>query len=287
MASLQDLRTRLRGVKATQKITQAMKMVAAAKLKRATDRVHGSQPYAAALAGLVHQCLAEVNAADWPILRSAGADEYPLYVIVGGERGLCGAFNNNLLREVRRTFRRHRALNQRWQTLCLGKKPFDGLVREFANSFLIREPRPSSLSPVEAAELAQKLVDGFVSGRYSSINLIYNHMASAIKQDPTHKALLPLHMPEPAPTNDRFEYSDPKPELLEKLLTSHLAAQLYSISLENAAGEQAARMVAMDNATRNAGKMISRLSLQYNRQRQANITREIIEIVSGAGAQAG
>jgi F-type H+-transporting ATPase subunit gamma len=135
--------------------------------------------------------------------------------------------------------------------------------------------------------LATQLVDGFVAGRYSSVTLLYNRFVSTMRQEPTHLQLLPLNLTSPDTNQllvDDFEYSDPRPVLLEKLLASYLAAQIYGVMLENAAGEQAARMVAMDNASRNAGKMISRLSLQYNRQRQSNITKEIIEIVSGAGA---
>jgi F-type H+-transporting ATPase subunit gamma len=295
MASLQFLRSRLRGVKATQKITQAMKMVAAAKLKRATDRVHGMQPYVSALSELLQRCLAGVDAAEMNLLRQPANNDAPLYVVVGGERGLCGAFNGNLLRDARQSFRRHRSLGQNWKIICFGKKPYDGLIREFSNNFPAsyeptlwgRRPQLGGLNHVQAADLATQLVDGFVAGRYSSVTLLYNRFVSTMRQEPTHLQLLPLNLTSPDTNQllvDDFEYSDPRPVLLEKLLASYLAAQIYGVMLENAAGEQAARMVAMDNASRNAGKMISRLSLQYNRQRQSNITKEIIEIVSGAGA---
>ena len=284
MPSTIDIRRRIRSVKNTQQITKAMKMVAAAKLRRAQERMMAARPYAAALRQVLASVASRVDISKHPLLQEREQESKVLLLIVTADRGLCGAFNTNVLRAAQNAI-----ADKGWQDvhlLPIGRKAFD---------FFKRRPLPikrqathvyQALSLETAREIAQSLSADFISGEFDAVYVLYNEFKSIIAQRVTLERLLPLdrswaETPEPA-----IEYLyEPGPEqILGDLVPKHIEFQLYRVLLESAAAEQGARMTAMESATKNASEMIDHLTLTYNRIRQAAITKEIIEIVSGAAA---
>jgi F-type H+-transporting ATPase subunit gamma len=284
MPSTIDIRRRIRSVKNTQQITKAMKMVAAAKLRRAQERMMAARPYAAALRQVLASVASRVDISKHPLLAEREQENKVLLLVVTADRGLCGAFNTNVLRAAQNAI-----AEKGWQDvhlLPIGRKAFD---------FFKRRPLPikrqathvyQALSLETAREIAQTLSADFISGEFDAVYVLYNEFKSIIAQRVTLERLLPLDRswadtPEPA-----IEYLyEPGPEqILGDLLPKHIEFQLYRVLLESAAAEQGARMTAMESATKNASEMIDHLTLTYNRIRQAAITKEIIEIVSGAAA---
>ena len=283
MPSTIDLRRRIRSVKNTQQITKAMKMVAAAKLRRAQERMMAARPYSAGLRKVLASLSTRVEAEKHPLLAVREQENKVLLLIVTADRGLCGAFNTNIIRAAQN------AIAERgWQEIHLttiGRKAGDFFKRR---SLPLKKQVTllQALAPEVVRDIAQSLIADFVSGEFDAVYVLYNEFKSIIAQRVTLERLLPLERPEVDSTVPAIEYIyEPGPEqILGELLPKHIEFQLYRVLLESAASEQGARMTAMEAATKNASDMISHLTLTYNRIRQASITKEIIEIVSGAAA---
>ncbi len=290
MASLKALRARINSVKSTRKITSAMKMVAASKLKRAQTQAEAARPYAVRMQRMLG-ALAR-SAANSPtaprMLVGTGKDQVHLLVVVTADRGLAGAFNTNVGRAARGAIQRLEGEGKTVRVLTVGRKGRDYLKREYA-SRLVGEFSFAGKKRVEfsdTAEVAARVTSMMEAGEFDVCTIVYNRFQSVISQIPTELRLIPLAIPEgDAPTGGaQYEFEPDEEDILRALLPRNMAIQLFRALIESAAGEQGARMSAMDNATRNAGDMINRLTLNYNRTRQANITRELIEIISGAEA---
>lgn len=293
MASLKDLRLRINSVKSTRKITQAMKMVAAAKLRRAQQRAEAARPYAERM----ERMLASLGAAvagqpDAPkLLVGTGADNVHLLVVVSGERGLAGAFNTNVGRFARNRIRELESHGKTVKVLGVGRKGAAYLKREFGSRF-VGEVSFASKKVVgfeDAAEVAATITKMLEADEFDVCSLIYNRFKNVISQVPSEQQLIPGAVPEQDAAEATgpqalYEYEPAEDEILAALLPQNLAVQIYRAILETNAGFYGSQMTAMDNATRNAGEMINKLTINYNRTRQANITSELIEIISGAEA---
>ncbi len=284
MPSTIDLRRRIRSTKNTQQITKAMKMVSAAKLRRAQERMMAARPYSAALREVLASLSTRVDLTAHPLLAEREAENKVLLLIVTADRGLCGAFNANVIRNAQNAI-----VEKGWQhaeLLPIGRKAIDFFKRR---TLPIRRQGVGvyqALSIDTAREIAQGITQDFVNGEFDAVYVIYNEFKSIIAQRVTLERLLPLPRFESDATGPAIEYVfEPGPEqILSDLLPKHIEFQIYRVLLESAAAEQGARMTAMESATKNASEMISHLTLTYNRIRQASITKEIIEIVSGAAA---
>ncbi|MFY7961931.1 MAG: F0F1 ATP synthase subunit gamma [Elsteraceae bacterium] len=291
MPSLKDLRNRIRSVKSTQKITTAMKLVAAAKLRRAQEQAEAARPYAQRLndmIGTLGSRLAGTGGAP-KLLAGSGADKSHLVIVATSDRGLCGAFNASILREARLLLRQLTSENKSIKLMCLGRRGRDGLRREYGQ-LMIEAPDVMGKRRIafsDADQVANQVRRLFESGEVDVVTIVYARFKSAISQIITRRQLIPAPMPEKsaaATSTAMVEYEPDEETILAALLPRNLSVQIYGALLENAASEHGARMTAMDNATRNAGDMINRLTLNYNRTRQAVITKELIEIISGAEA---
>lgn len=292
MPSLKDLKNRIKSVKSTQKITKAMKMVAAAKLRRAREQAEAARPYAEGMERILLSLAAGVpEGTEGPLLLSGtGKKEVHLLVVATSDRGLCGAFNSSIVRATRKKIREMRNQGVTVKLLCVGRKGFEQLQSEFGNIIVGRgEIKSRRLNYLDAEALSIDLARRFTAGEFDVAHIVYNEFRSAISQVVTFQQLIPLALPaksfEAANASSAvYEYEPDENEILAELLPRNLGVQMYRALLENAASEQGARMTAMDNATRNAGDMIKKLNLKYNRTRQAAITKELIEIISGAEA---
>ena len=293
MASLKDLRNRIASVKATQKITKAMQMVAAAKLRRAQEAAEAARPYSERMAQVLANISAAVEGSDAPALMTGtGKDDVHLIVVATAERGLCGGFNSQISRHAREHIRKLIAAGKTVKIITVGKKGYDILRRDFADKIIdrIEFREVKQIGFVNADEVARKVIGMFEKGEFDVCTLFYSRFKSVISQVPTAHQLVPSLPPETVDTADEkagnavYEYEPDAGEILEDLIPRNIAVQIFRALLENAAGEMGAKMSAMDNATRNAGDMIDKLSITYNRQRQAQITKELIEIISGAEA---
>jgi F-type H+-transporting ATPase subunit gamma len=293
MPSLKDLRNRIASVKATQKITKAMQMVAAAKLRRAQEAAEAARPYSQRMAAVLANVTRTISAgSDVPALMAGtGRDETHLLVVCTAERGLCGGFNSQIARLAREHIRRLLAEGKKVKILCVGKKGFDMLRRDYGALIVdrvdLREVKQIGFANADA--IARKVIALFNDGQFDVCTLFYSQFKSVISQIPTAQQLIPLKAEaseeeETAAGGAIYEYEPDANEILGDLIPRNIAVQIFRALLENAAGEMGAKMTAMDNATRNAGDMINRLSITYNRQRQAQITKELIEIISGAEA---
>ena len=292
MPSLKSLRMRINSVKSTRKITQAMKMVAAAKLRRAQSQAEAARPYAERMERMLASLGASVaGAPDAPrLLVGSGRDQVHLLVVVTADRGLAGPFNTNVGRFARARIRELEAQGKTVKLLTVGRKGAAYLKREFASRLVgeISFAGKKRLEFTDAQEVAARITAMLEAGEFDVCALIYNRFRNVITQVATEQRLIPAPMPEGTAPGDAggalYEYEPTEEEILAQLLPQNLAIQVYRALLESAAGEQGSRMTAMDNATRNAGEMINKLTLNYNRTRQANITKELIEIISGAEA---
>ncbi|MBN9241944.1 MAG: F0F1 ATP synthase subunit gamma [Mesorhizobium sp.] len=294
MASLKDLRNRIASVKATQKITKAMQMVAAAKLRRAQEAAEAARPYSERMGAVLANIAQAVGGGgDAPALMTGtGNDDVHLLVVCTAERGLCGGFNSQIARLARDHTRKLLADGKQVKILCVGKKGFDILRRDYGQLIIdrvdLREVR--QLGFVHADGIARKVISLFNEGGFDVCTLFYSQFKSVISQIPTAQQIIPAAA-EAASTDAGtgtggavYEYEPEPGEILSDLIPRNISVQIFRALLENAAGEMGAKMSAMDNATRNAGDMINRLTITYNRQRQAQITKELIEIISGAEA---
>ncbi|QND68080.1 MULTISPECIES: F0F1 ATP synthase subunit gamma [Mesorhizobium] len=293
MPSLKDLRNRIASVKATQKITKAMQMVAAAKLRRAQEAAEAARPYSERMGSVLANITQAIGGGgDAPALMTGtGKDDVHLLVVCTAERGLCGGFNSQIARLARDHIRKLLADGKQVKIICVGKKGFDILRRDYASMIIdrvdLREVK--TLRFVNADAIAKKVIHLFNEGGFDICTLFYSQFKSVISQIPTAQQIIPAGVASaPAEAVDGgnavYEYEPEPGEILSDLIPRNISVQVFRALLENAAGEMGAKMSAMDNATRNAGEMINKLSITYNRQRQAQITKELIEIISGAEA---
>jgi F-type H+-transporting ATPase subunit gamma len=293
MPSLKDLKNRIASVKATQKITKAMKMVAAAKLRRAQEAAEAARPYSQRMASVLANISAAVSDADGaPLLMTGnGKSDVHLLVVCTAERGLCGGFNSQIARFARDHVRKLLAEGKTVKIFTVGKKGYDILRREYASLIVERkELRDVKRIGFENAdEIGKRLIEMFEAGEFDVCTLFYSEFKSVISQVPTAQQLIPSSAPaaveeDAAHQGAVYEYEPDAASILADLIPRNISVQIFRALLENVAGEMGAKMSAMDNATRNAGDMINKLTLSYNRQRQAQITKELIEIISGAEA---
>jgi F-type H+-transporting ATPase subunit gamma len=297
MPSLKDLKNRIKSVKSTQKITKAMKMVAAAKLRRAKDRAEAARPYAEKMAVILSSLAASQSQLALPLLSGTGKSDVVLLVVMTSDRGLCGAFNSSITRAAKRKIAALRQAGKDVKLFCVGKKAYDLLRTDYGNIIIgrISEIGKKQVQYTEAEQVARAVIGAFTEHRIDVVHIVYNRFKSAISQVVTFKQVVPLIVDRSSllestineqPTTNNYTYAfEPDEEsILADLLPRNIAVQIFGGLLENAASEQGARMTAMDNATRNAGEMIGKLTLKYNRTRQATITKELIEIISGAEA---
>jgi F-type H+-transporting ATPase subunit gamma len=298
MASLKALKMRINSVKSTQKITKAMKMVAAAKLRRAQDAAVASRPYAERLEAVVSSIASKVAVGPQSpkLLAGTGKDQVHLFVVATSDKGLAGAFNTNIVRLARKRAEELRAAGKTVKFYTIGKKGKDQLARTY-RSDIIREIEPGDLGKLTFAQVqewGQDLTARFEAGEFDVAHLFFNKFVSVLTQEPTELQLMPVAVSGTVPigtvpngtvlANASVEYEPDEEEILADLLPRNVAVQLLRANRENAASEQGSKMTAMDNATRNAGDMINRLTVLYNRTRQAAITTELVEIISGAEA---
>jgi len=305
MPSLKAYRDRIASVKSTRKITSAMKMVAASKLKKAQEQAEKSQPYARAMSDMMGRVSANIaaGAGGSKLLVGTGKDDVQLLVVVTADRGLCGGFNGNLSRLARNEAQALEREGKQVKFLCVGRKGRDILKRGYESKIVKSFSGIGGKNRIafsEADEIAQYILSAFEAGEFDVCKLVYNEFRSILTQTPKVQQLIPFKAEEPSLANDNkkkagepevkaaaplfYDFEPDEQEILSQLLPKNLGVQIFRSLLDSAAGEQAARMTAMDNATRNAGDMIRKLTLQYNRARQAAITKELIEIISGAEA---
>ncbi|HWG79626.1 MAG TPA: F0F1 ATP synthase subunit gamma [Stellaceae bacterium] len=295
MATLKELRNRIRSVRSTQKITLAMKMVAASRLKRAQEQAEAARPYGSRMERMLASLAANLKgqATAPTLLAGTGSDATHLIIVATSDRGLAGGFNASILRETRRTIRRLQGAGKAVKLLTIGRKGRDSLRRDYRRLLVesrVDVGRPK-LTFESAREIADKVLSLFDAGEFDVCTIVFNRFRSAMTQIVTKQQLIPFAPPETQgekKDEERsgaiYEFEPEEAEILGELLPRNLAVQIFTALLENAASEQGARMTAMDNATRNAGEMIDRLNTTYNRSRQAAITKELIEIISGAEA---
>jgi F-type H+-transporting ATPase subunit gamma len=294
MASLKDLRNRIASVKATQKITKAMQMVAAAKLRRAQTAAEAARPYAERMESVLSNLAKALEGREGgpPLMVGTGKDDVHLLVVCTAERGLCGAFNSSIVRLAREHILRLRGQGKEVKILCVGKKGLDQLRRQFKPLIIdtVEFRGVRQLTFEHAEQVSQKVLAMFEEGAFDVATLFFSRFKSVISQIPTAQQIIPAAIPAESETASVdlggavYEYEPDEAEILTELLPLNITVQIFKALLENAASEQGARMSAMDSATRNAGDMIGKLTLNYNRTRQAQITKELIEIISGAEA---
>ncbi len=295
MANLKDLRIRITSVKSTRKITSAMKMVAASKLRRAQSAAEEGRPYAERMERMLGELTSSLSTMDGApkLLSGSGSDENHLLVAITADRGLCGGFNGSIIREARRRMQDLRGQGKKVKLLCLGRKGRDGLNREFSDQIIdtVEGLTKTGVDFATARDVAASLVERFDAEEFDVCTIIYNRFVSAISQEITVQQVIPFPVPEVEKAaaadksqNAMYLMEPSEEEILGDLLPRNLSVQIFRALLESNASEHGARMSAMDNATRNAGDMLDNLTITYNRTRQAAITSELIEIISGAEA---
>jgi F-type H+-transporting ATPase subunit gamma len=294
MPSLKDLKNRIVSVKSTRKITSAMKMVAASKLRRAQEQAEAARPYAQAMARMLQSLSANLvlDSDSSPLIAGTGKQDTVLLLVITSDRGLCGGFNGTVVREARKQIKSLQQEGKQVRLYCVGRKGRDLLKRDYASLMLtaMDDAGKKKLDYADAEKIVAQLLALLAEGKFDVCRMVYNRFKSVIAQVVTTAQIIPL---EPAAANENARnegaqalmlFEPDEEAILNQLLPQNLAVQVYGALLESLAGEMGARMTAMDNATRNAGDMINRLTLQYNRSRQAYITKELIEIISGAEA---
>ncbi|MEM6909932.1 MAG: F0F1 ATP synthase subunit gamma [Pseudomonadota bacterium] len=291
MPSLKDLKNRIDSVKSTRKITKAMQMVAAAKLRRAQEAAEAGRPYAERFNAVMGQLAASVGSSESApkLLSGTGSDQTQLLIVMTAERGLCGGFNGNIAKLARYQAEKLIAAGKTVKILTVGKKGREVLKRDLSDHFIghVDLSEVKRLGYADAADIAQDVLSRFDAGEFDVAKLYYSKFESVISQKPQEQQLIPAKFDAPeedASSSTIYDYEPSEEAILADLLPRGVATQIFSALLENGAGEQGARMSAMDNATRNAGEMIDKLTIEFNRSRQAVITNELIEIISGAEA---
>ena len=288
MPNLKDLKVRIESVKSTRKITKAMQMVAAAKLRRAQEGAEAARPYAErmnAVLGNLAQGAADSESAP-RLLRGSGNDQVHLLIVATSERGLCGGFNSSIVRLTRAHIVKLRAAGKTIKIVTIGKKGRDQLKREFSDVMIdhVDMTEVKRLGYTHAADIAHDILGRFSAEEFDVATIFYSRFKTVVEQIPTVQQLIPAKFEATDAVAVSYEYEPDESEILADLLPRSVATQIFTALLENGASEQGSRMAAMDSATRNAGDMIDRLTIQYNRSRQAAITNELIEIISGAEA---
>ncbi|MDP2699497.1 F0F1 ATP synthase subunit gamma [Thalassospira sp.] len=295
MANLKELRSRIASVKSTKKITSAMKMVAASKLRRAQDAAESARPYADRMGTMLGRLAAAVGGAQGApkLMAGTGKDDVHLLIIFTADRGLCGGFNASIVKATRIKVRALKAAGKTVKLVCVGRKGADALKREFGDDIVARYSGIEGKKGIdfsEASKVAEKILALFDNGEFDICTVFYNKFVSAISQTVTEQQLVPFAAASvetdatETGTSAIYEYEPSEEAILADLLPRNVGVQIFGAMLESSASEHGARMSAMDNATRNAGDMIDNLSIVYNRSRQAQITNELIEIISGAEA---
>ena len=294
MPGTKEIRSKIASVRSTQKITKAMQMVAAAKLRRAQSAAEAARPYASRMETVLANLATALQGREGgpPLMVGTGKDAVHLLVVCTAERGLCGAFNSAIVRLAREHLNRLLADGKQVKILCVGRKGYDQLKRLYAPLIIetIEFKGVRQLSFEHAEKVSDKIRELYSAGVFDVATLFFSHFRSVISQIPTAQQIIPATIPAEAASQEAalggavYEYEPDEAEILTELLPLNITVQVFKALLENAASEQGARMSAMDNATRNAGDMIGRLTLNYNRTRQAMITKELIEIISGAEA---
>ena len=289
MASIKDLKSRIASVTATRKITRALQMVAAAKLRRSRDAAENARPYAKRMAGVIANLAASVSGDGAPrLLIGTGSTQRELVAVATYDRGLAGGFNSSIVREARTYIAARIAEGKQVSVLTVGRKGRDQLRRAYGDRFIDTLEAGANASHATAQSIADIVLKRFADGEVDVVTLFFNRFVSVVSQVPTRQQLIPAQVAGAAPTIDlkgaAYEYEPDEETILATLLPRNITTQIFSALLENQAGFFAAQMAAMDNATRNAGEMIASLTLIMNRTRQAQITKELIEIISGAEA---
>jgi F-type H+-transporting ATPase subunit gamma len=293
MPSLKDLKNRIKSVKSTQKITKAMKMVAASKLRRAREQAEAARPYSLAMERMLESLAASMDEGSAPkLMAGTGSTATQLIIVATADRGLCGAFNSSIVRAVRKKVRELLAQGVNVKMICVGRKGYEQLYQEFGKCILSRGEvtKGRRLAYSDAESVAQDVIARFNRGEFDTCHVVYNRFKSVISQEVTFQQIIPFHAPETSAKEAAnsvhavYEYEPEEGDILADLLPRNIGVQIYHAMLENSASFYGSQMTAMDNATRNAGEMIKKLTLKYNRTRQAAITKELIEIISGAEA---
>ena len=289
MPTLDDLKKRIKSVKSTQKITKAMKMVAAAKLKKDQESAEKGRPYSEKMQNIIlnlTQSITETENAP-KLLIGTGQDKTYLCVVMTADRGLCGGFNSNICKLAKNNFRKILKEGKQLKIITVGSKGLDQLKREFSE-FIIKKISFKEIKKIsfnEADEVGKIIIDLFKKKEFDKCYLFYNNFKNVITQIPQSKQIIPVENDKDSKKNNEthsYEFEPDEDEILEDLLPKNISTQVFRAFLENAASEQGSRMTAMDNATRNAGELVDKLTINYNRSRQAAITKELIEIISGA-----
>ena len=287
MASLDDLKKRIASVKSTQKITKAMKMVAAAKLRRAQESAEKGRPYSIKMNNIILNLsggiLDKENAPK--LLSGTGNDQVHLCVIMTSDRGLCGGFNSNIIKKAKSFFSKILNEGKELKIITVGSKGNDQLKRVYGKKIIENISFKESKNPnyFDADKVGKKIIEKFEAGEFDICTIFYNQFKNVITQIPQAQQIIPLNNVEDKNSSDEsYEFEPDEDEILSNLLPKNISTQIFRAMLENSASEQGSRMSAMDNATRNAGEMVDKLTIEYNRSRQAAITKELIEIISGA-----
>ena len=289
MASLDDLKKRIISVKSTQKITKAMKMVAAAKLKRAQDNAEKGRPYSEKMNNIIlnlsNSITDKENAPK--LLVGNGKNEVHLCIVLTSDRGLCGGFNSNIIKKAKVFFQKILSEGKTLKIITVGTKGHDQLKRNYSDKIIekISFKESKNINYFDASKVGKIIIDFFLKNEFDVCTIFYNKFKNVITQIPQEQQIIPLkasETKEESEFKDNYEFEPEEDEILSNLLPKNISTQIFKAMLENSASEQGSRMSAMDNATRNAGEMVDKLTIQYNRSRQAAITKELIEIISGA-----
>tara|TARA_B100000902_G_C27307341_1_gene916299 strand:- start:16 stop:891 length:876 start_codon:yes stop_codon:yes gene_type:complete len=288
MASLDDLKKRIVSVKSTQKITKAMKMVAAAKLKRAQDNAEKGRPYSEKMNNIILNLSNNINDKENApkLLVGSGEDKVHLCVVLTSDRGLCGGFNSNIIKKAKLYFEQINSKGKILKIITVGTKGYDQLKRNYSDKIIekISFKESKNINYFDANKVGKLIIELFFKSEFDVCTIFYNKFKNVITQIPQQQQIIPLKSSEPEKklSEDNYEFEPDEDEILSNLLPKNISTQIFKAMLENSASEQGSRMSAMDNATRNAGEMVDKLTIEYNRSRQAAITKELIEIISGA-----
>ena len=288
MASLDDLKKRIVSVKSTQKITKAMKMVAAAKLKRAQDSAEKGRPYSDKMNNIILNLSSSISDKENApkLLVGTGEEKVHLCVVLTSDRGLCGGFNSNIIKKAKSYFEKILIEGKTLKIITVGTKGYDQLKRNFSDKIIekISFKESKNANYFDANKVGKLIIDLFLKNEFDVCTIFYNKFKNVITQIPQEQQIIPLKSSEKEDmsNDDNYEFEPEEDEILSNLLPKNISTQIFKAMLENSASEQGSRMSAMDNATRNAGEMVDKLTIEYNRSRQAAITKELIEIISGA-----
>jgi F-type H+-transporting ATPase subunit gamma len=287
MASLDDLKKRISSVKSTQKITKAMKMVAAAKLRRAQESAERGRPYSQKMNNIILNLSSGISDKENApkLLAGTGEDKVHLCVVMTADRGLCGGFNSNIIKKAKSYFQKLSDSGKELKIITVGSKGYDQLKRAYKDNIIenISFKESKNANYFDADKVGKILIQKFEQKEFDVCTIFYNQFKNVITQIPQEQQIIPLKINEEEKSSDEnYEFEPDEDEILGNLLPKNISTQIFKAMLENSASEQGSRMSAMDNATRNAGEMVDKLTIQYNRSRQAAITKELIEIISGA-----